>query len=123
MSGVGLLRPRYLALAGRWRSADGTARHRSLGLLLLAGLFWVAIFAFFSRVLAYFEGVPQFGPVLAERLLAMVMLSFFSILVFSSIVTSLSTFYLAADLGLLLASPVALGKTKPSCPDGHTARH
>ena len=106
MSGVGLLRPRYLALAGRWRSADGTARHRSLGLLLLAGLFWVAIFAFFSRVLAYFEGVPQFGPVLAERLLAMVMLSFFSILVFSSIVTSLSTFYLAADLGLLLASPV-----------------
>jgi ABC-2 type transport system permease protein len=35
-----------------------------------------------------------------------VMLSFFSILVFSSIVTALSTFYLAADLGLLLVSPI-----------------
>jgi ABC-2 type transport system permease protein len=106
MSGFGLLRPRYLALAGRWRSADRTVRQRSWGLLFFGMLFWVAIFAFFSRVLAYFEGVPEFGPVLAERLLAMVMLSFFSILVFSSIVTTLSTFYLAADLGLLLASPV-----------------
>ena len=106
MSGFGLLRPRYLALAGRWRTADRTVRQRSWWLLVLGVLFWVTIFTFFSRVLQYFEGVPEFGPVLAERLLAMVMLSFFSILVFSSIVTALSTFYLAADLGLLLVSPI-----------------
>ncbi len=107
MSGFSLLRPRCLALAGRWRTADRAAARRSCVLLALGVLFWVVIFAFFSRVLAYFAGVPEFGPVLAERLLAMVLLSFFSILVFSSIVTALSTYYLASDLGLLLASPVS----------------
>jgi ABC-2 type transport system permease protein len=106
LSGLGLLRPRYLALAGRWRAADRTVRRRSCGLLVLGALFWVGIFTFFTRVLEYFEGVPEFGSLLAERLLAIVLLSFFSILVFSSIVTALSTFYLAAHLGLLLASPI-----------------
>jgi len=75
-------------------------------LAVLGALFWLAIFVFFTRVLRYFQGVPEFGPVLAERLLAMVLLSFFSILVFSNIVTALSTYYLSADLGLLLASPI-----------------
>ena len=76
---------------------------------MLAGLglvFWAAIFVFFARVLAYFQGVPELGPVLAERLLGMVLLSFFSILLFSNIVTALSTYYLSSDLPLLLASPV-----------------
>jgi hypothetical protein len=41
-------------------------------------------------VLAYFQGVPELGPVLAERLFAMVLLSFFSILLFSNIITALS---------------------------------
>jgi ABC-2 type transport system permease protein len=64
---------------------------------------------FFARVLAYFQGVPELGPVLAERLFAMVLLSFFSILLFSNIITALSTYYLSADLGLLLASPISAG--------------
>jgi ABC-2 type transport system permease protein len=44
--------------------------------------------------------------VLAERLLSMVLLSFFSLLLFSNVVTSLSTYYLSADLSLLLAAPI-----------------
>ena len=107
MTGLDLLRPRWLALAGRWRTAGRGARQRSWVLLGLGILFWVAIFAFFAHVLRYFQGVPEFGPVLAERLLAMVLLSFFSILVFSNVVTALSTYYLSADLGLLLASPIS----------------
>lgn len=107
MSGFDLLRPRWLALAGRWRTASHAARRRSVVLLVLGTLFWVAVFACFARVLQYFLSVPELGPVLAERLLAMVLLSFFSILVFSNIVTALSTYYLSADLGLLLASPIS----------------
>ncbi|MGH7823405.1 MAG: putative ABC transporter permease subunit, partial [Candidatus Binatia bacterium] len=68
--------------------------------------FWLGIFVFFARVLAYFQGVPELGPVLAERLLGMVLLTFFSILLFSNIITALSSYYLATDLPLLLASPV-----------------
>ncbi len=106
MTALDLLRPRWLALRGRWRRADRGERRRSLALVGLGLAFWVVIFVFFSRVLAYFQGIPELGPVLAERLLGMVLLSFFSILLFSNIVTALSTYYLSADLSLLLAAPL-----------------
>jgi ABC-2 type transport system permease protein len=106
VTGLGILRPRWLALGNRWRRASRAERRRTQVLLGLGTVFWAAVFVFFARVLAYFQGVPELGPVLAERLLAMVLLSFFSILLFSNVVTALSTYYLSADLGLLLASPV-----------------
>ena len=106
MSGVDLLRPRWLALRGRWRRAERAERRHGVVLAGLGLFFWAAIFAFFARVLAYFQGVPELGPVLAERLLGMVLLSFFSILLFSNIITALSTYYLSSDLGLLLAAPI-----------------
>ena len=109
MTGIALLRPRWLALRGQWIRAERSERRRGALLLGLGLVFWAAIFLFFARVLAYFQGVPELGPVLAERLFAMVLLSFFSILLFSNIITALSTYYLSADLGLLLASPISAG--------------
>ncbi|MGH7899741.1 MAG: putative ABC transporter permease subunit, partial [Candidatus Binatia bacterium] len=106
MNGLSLLRPRWLALYGGWRKSSAGERRRNALLILLGALFWGGIFAFFARVLAYFQGVPELGPVLAERLLGMVLLTFFSILLFSNIVTALSTYYLSADLERLLASPI-----------------
>jgi ABC-2 type transport system permease protein len=106
VSGVDLLRPRWLALRGRWRRAERAERRHGVVLVGLGLFFWAAIFVFFARVLAYFQGVPELGPVLAERLLGMVLLSFFSILLFSNIITALSTYYLSSDLGLLLAAPI-----------------
>jgi ABC-2 type transport system permease protein len=107
VSGFALLRPRWLALRGRWQRAERSERRRSVALGALGLVFWAAIFAFFARILAYFQGVPELGPVLAERLLSMVLLSFFSILLFSNVITALSTYYLSSDLGLLLASPIS----------------
>jgi ABC-2 type transport system permease protein len=109
MTGIALLRPRCLALRGQWSRAERPQRRRGAALLGLGLVFWVAIFLFFARALAYFQGVPELGPVLAERLLAMVLLSFFSLLLFSNIVTALSTYYLSRDLGLLLATPISPG--------------
>ena len=103
-----LLRPRWLTLRNRWRRTDRDARTRSMVLGLLGLGFWTGVFVFFARVLAYFQGVPELGPVLAERLLGMVLLTFFSILLFSNIITALSSYYLAADLPLLLSAPVEL---------------
>ncbi len=106
MTGADLLRPRFLALRNRWRGTNTAARRRTIVLGLLGIVFWAVIFAFFWRVLAYFQGVPELGPVLAERLLGMVLLTFFSILLFSNIVTALSTYYLSTDLVLLRAAPI-----------------
>ena len=68
--------------------------------------FWTGIFIFFYRVLKYFLSVPDFGPILTHKLLGMVFLTFFSILLFSNIVTSLSTFFLSRELERLVAAPV-----------------
>ena len=76
-----------------------------LGLLGVA--FWIAIFVFFYRALRYFLSVPEFGPVLTYKLLGMVFLTFFSILLFSNIITALSTFFLSRELDRLVAAPVS----------------
>jgi ABC-2 type transport system permease protein len=102
-----------LMLSPRWRAARNRARRLDrrgkilLGFFGVLGLaFWVAIFVFFYRVLCYFLTVPDFGPVLTYKLLGMVLLTFFSILLFSNIVTALSTFFLSRELERLVAAPV-----------------
>ncbi len=69
--------------------------------------FWVLTFFIFQRVLVYFRSVELFGDLLASRLMAMMLLTFFSILLFSNMISSLSTFFLAEDLHLMLSRPVS----------------
>ncbi len=103
-----LLTPRYHAIKNRLtRLAPGDGiKTIVLGLLGLG--FWVFLFGVSFKVLAYFRTIEGLGDLLALRLLSMVLLTFFSILVFSNIITSLSTFYLSGELGLLLSSPVRI---------------
>ncbi|MGD0947935.1 MAG: hypothetical protein ABSA52_10925 [Candidatus Binatia bacterium] len=103
----------WLMLSPRWRAARNRARRLDrrgkilLGFLgALGAAFWAALFVFFYRVLCYFLTVPDFGPVLTYKLLGMVLLTFFSILLFSNIITALSTFFLSGDLERLVAAPV-----------------
>jgi ABC-2 type transport system permease protein len=69
--------------------------------------FWIGAFIVFYRVLTYFQGVEEFGDILAKKLLSMVLLTFFSLLIFSSIVSCLSKLYLSRDLHLVHALPVS----------------
>jgi ABC-2 type transport system permease protein len=103
-----LLTPRALAARGRYRRLGRRGRVRLGGFLLLALGFGGVIFVFFYRALVYFLSVPEFGPVLTYKLLGMVFITFFSILLFSNIVTSLSTFFLSRELDRLVAAPIAL---------------
>lgn len=72
-------------------------------------LFWLGIYGVSHRVLTYFQQVEDFGDILAYKLLSMVLLSFFSLLIFSSILTSLSKLYMSKDLSLVHAMPVSGG--------------
>ncbi len=103
-----LLTPRYDALRNRLtRLVPGDGLKTAvLGLLGLA--FWIFLFGISFKVLTYFRTIEGLGDLLALRLLSMVLLTFFSILVFSNIVTSLSTFYLSGELELLLSAPVKI---------------
>ena len=71
-------------------------------------LFWGLLFALSAKVLTYFQSVDVIGDLLAHHLLAMVLLIFFSLLIFSHVITSLSNLYLSSDLELCHASPASL---------------
>lgn len=104
-----LLRPRLLSAGNGLRS--GTQKNRWTRLILFSfiGLvFWIGAFLIFYRVLTYFQSVQDFGDVLAMKLLSMMIITFFTLLLFSSIINSLSHLYLSRDLPLLHSLPVAI---------------
>jgi len=103
-----LLRPRLLPVlrGGRFRSSrSATARRAVLG--GVGAAFWCGLFAVSWRVLRYFKGIEDIGDILAFKLLSMILIVCFALLLFSSILTSLSTLYLSRDLFLVHSTPVA----------------
>ena len=104
----------WRVLEPKWRTALQRIRQeRSRGgsgkLVLLVGvgtLFWLAVFRVLYVILRYFRGVEELGPLLAGKLLGLVLLSFIAILVLSNVITALSSFFLAKDLDLLVSAPV-----------------
>jgi len=101
-----LLWPKYLTARARSLSDERGrgARYAILGFFGL--LFWGFIFGVLYRLLAYFRGVEEIGPLLAGKLLGLILIGFFSILLLSNIITALSSFFLAKDLDLLVSGPV-----------------
>ena len=103
-----LLHPRFHAVKNRLthlKKGDGL---KTTVLALLGVAFWAFMFLVSYRVLSYFRTVEGLGDLLALRLLSMVLLTFFSILVFSNVVTALSTFYLSGELDILHSSPIRI---------------
>ncbi len=101
-----LLLPKWLTARAR-AMANERGRAARFGLLATMGiLFWVFIYTVLYRLLVYFRGVPDLGPFLAGKLLGLILVGFFSLLLLSSIITALSSFFLARDLDLLVAAPV-----------------
>lgn len=103
---VVLLSPFWLS----WKNdflRGGQRRARRLVLLALAVSFWFGVYAVIRRVLLYFQSVYDLGPGLAYQLLLIILLTFLSMLLFSNLVTSLSAFFLARDLDLVLSTRVA----------------
>ena len=95
-----LVLPRWLAA----RNALRVGGARPYVLAALTALFWAGCFAFFVRVLEYFQTIGEFGPLLTQRLLVLLLVTFFAVLLLSKTVTALTTFYLAGDVPLLLGS-------------------
>jgi len=101
-----LLLPKYLTARARTMANERgrTARFLLIGTFGL--LFWAFIFTVLFRLLKYFKNVQEIGPLLAGKLLGLILIGFFSILLLSNIITALTTFFLARDLDMLVAGPV-----------------
>jgi ABC-2 type transport system permease protein len=101
-----LLSPKWLTLRARIRHRERGRGVRTAALALLGVVFWAAIFALLYRLLVYFKGVPEIGPLLAGKVLGTLLVGFFSILLLSNVVSALSSFFLARDLDHVVGAPV-----------------
>ena len=98
-----LLRPRFLS----FKNSKGDGLTRIIVLGIIGVIFWGGLFAVSLRLLTYFQSIEELGNILAWKLLSMVLVIYFSLLVFSSILTALSKLYISKDLMLVHVMPVA----------------
>ncbi|MFC1822505.1 hypothetical protein ACFL9T_07340 [Thermodesulfobacteriota bacterium] len=103
-----LLSPRFLGFKKFFSGPRRENRKKAVIMGTVGILFWALMFVLSSRVLVYFQSVEVIGDLVAHHLLSMVLLTFFSLLIFSHIITALSNLYLSNDLELCHASPAAL---------------
>ena len=103
-----LLSPRLLGLRNSLRGSTGISRKRATIMIVVGVVFWALMFFFSSRVLNYFRSVEVIGDIMAHHLLSMILLTFFSLLIFSHVITALSNLYLSTDLERCHASPATL---------------
>ena len=100
-----LLSPRVLGFKNGLYRSSLSSRKKTAVMVIICLFFWALMFVLSSRVLNYFQSVELIGDLLARHLLSMIFLTFFSLLVFSNIITALSNLYLSADLELCHSSP------------------
>ena len=104
----------WRVLEPKWRTALQRIREerlrggsgKLLTLTVVGVAFWIGVFGAFYLILKYFRGVEDVGPLLAAKVLGVVLLAFVGILVLSNVITALSSFFLAKDLDLLVSAPV-----------------
>jgi ABC-2 type transport system permease protein len=102
-----LLTPKWRTALTRARQDETDSRVRVVVLSIVGVLFWLAVFGIAFRVLRHLRSVDEIGNLMAGKVLGVILLAFLSILLLSNIITALSTFFLAKDLDLLVASPVS----------------
>ena len=105
---LSLLRPRILSAINSLRTDNEKNSWVRIFMYSVVGIvFWIGIFIIFYRVLFYFQSVQDFGNILAMKLISMLIMTFFTLLLFSNIVNCLSHLYLSQDLPLLHSLPVS----------------
>ena len=105
-----LISPKFVGFRNGLKRSRSSMKIKVLTLTGTGVLFWLVLFVLFYRVLSYFSSQEIIGDILARHLLAMVLLIFFSLLIFSHIVTALSNLYLSQDLELCHSLPATLAE-------------
>jgi ABC-2 type transport system permease protein len=103
-----LISPRIRGFRNEVSKGRRKRSKRTLIMVVVGLVFWALLFGLSFRVLKYFQSVEVIGDLLAHHLLGMILMVFFSLLIFSHIITALSNLYLSSDLELCHASPAPL---------------
>ncbi len=79
---------------------------RSLFIVIIGALVCLMIYLGTFKVLTYFHSQDELGIILSLKIFQMIWITFFAMLVFSAMVTAVSTLYLSEDNEIILASPL-----------------
>lgn len=101
-----LTKPEFLSVRNRVKRGTRIDILKVIFLSVLAVIFFIVIYYLFTEVLSYFHSIPVFGNFLIKKLLLILFLTFFFFLIFSNLITSLSTFFLSGEMNLIIAKPV-----------------
>lgn len=105
-----LSKPEYLSIRNRFKQRKRIDTLKVAFLSSLAIIFFALIYYLFTKVLMYFHSIPVFGDFLTKKLLLILLLTFFFFLIFSNLITSLSTFFLSGEMNLIIAKPVPISQ-------------
>jgi ABC-2 type transport system permease protein len=105
-----LLLPQLWAMRNRARRRERGDLVRASFFGVIAAVVCVALFSGAYWLTLRLTEFQEFGDYLLRLGLSWLFLTFLAFLAFSGVVTSLSTFFLADDLRLLLAAPIATGR-------------
>ncbi|MDR0356238.1 MAG: hypothetical protein LBJ64_10995 [Deltaproteobacteria bacterium] len=101
-----LLKPASMSLKNYLRDPGPGGRIKLISLTVFTLVMWAALFLMSVKMIRSFYSVEGFGDILSRKTFSLLWLSGAALLVFSAVITSLSSFYLARDLSLLMAAPV-----------------
>ena len=87
---------------------DNKTRLAAIG--IMGTLFVIGDFIFFLRIIRYLDGLTmEVGEVMIVQMMNVIFLTLFVMVWFSSLIVSLSVFYLSRDLDFMHSTPVTMG--------------
>ncbi len=105
---IAIFSPQWWTFKNRLFRSDRTVYVKSVFVLSLVAGFWAAALHYLAIVLARLQGLEgNVGNIIVLKGLSLLMMIVFFLLVFSSLLASLKSFYLSNDLPLILSAPVS----------------
>jgi ABC-2 type transport system permease protein len=105
-----LLRYRLAAMKNIFAKPGPHQKTRFWMIGVMGTLFLIGDFLFFLRIIRYLDGLPmQIGEEIIAQMINVIFLTLFVMVWFSSLIVSLSVFYLSRDLDFMHSTPVSMG--------------
>jgi len=102
-----ILRPGLTSLKNTLSRTRG-GRTRAMFIAFFTLLVWALVFAFSVKVLNNLKAADVLGDILCRKFLGLLWLTGSALLMFSALISALSSFFLAKDLDLLMGAPISL---------------
>jgi ABC-2 type transport system permease protein len=105
---VAIFSPQWWAFKNRLFRSDWTSYIKLIFVLLLSAGFWLIAFHFLTIILTRLQGMEgNVGNIIALKGLSLLLMLIFFLLIFSSLLAGINSFYLSNDLSVILSSPVS----------------